>query len=576
MINRAIFFNKFDKEWIEFKNPIEEFRANAIEDVIPILKDIDDRINDKIYLAGFISYEAAPAFDSALKAKNASSFPLCWFGLYDKKSRVVPPDYNSKSFQIKNWNSSISEEKYRQNFQKIREYIRGGYSYQVNYTYRLRSKFAGDPYAYFWDLYQKQNTAYAAYIDIDNFIICSVSPELFFRLDDDLITSLPMKGTASRGRTLREDAETIKNLYRSVKDRAENTMIVDMIRNDLGRISETGTVQVGSMYDVETYQTVLQMTSSVQAKTTASLSRILSAMFPCASITGAPKYKTTEIISELESSPRNIYTGTIGFVLPDRKAQFNVAIRTALIDKKRSTVEYGVGGGIVWDSECKIEYEETRTKIKVLTERAKTFDLLETILWTPDDGYFLRDYHLKRLSDSAKYFAFSLNRDEIEQKLNDKSNYFNNNSNRVRIRLSKNGQTKIISDVIQNGPLTKPVRLEVAHTRVNSSNPLLFHKTTNRQLYENAKKLHPDSDDVILVNERGEITETTIYNIVIKIKGNYITPKLSCGLLPGTYRAWLLDNKKIKEDIIPLDQIRNCDQIFVINSVRKWRKAVLI
>lgn len=576
MINRAVFFNDFDSEWIEFKNPIDEYRANSLEDVIPTLNSIDEKLGDNIYVVGFISYEAASAFDPALKTKESTAFPLCWFGLYNQLSKIDPTDYVNKSYAVGKWVSSVNKKDYYQNFRKITEYIIGGYSYQVNYTYRLRAKFSGDPYSYFWDLYDRQETRYAAYLDLGDMVICSVSPELFFKLDGNTIKSKPMKGTASRGKNLFEDKENIDRLYHSAKDRAENTMIVDMMRNDLGRIAETGSVRVESLYDIERYQTVLQMTSSVQAKTTTSLSRIFASMFPCASVTGAPKCKTTEIISELESTPRKVYTGTIGFVLPQRKAQFNVAIRTVLIDRKLSQAEYGVGGGIVWDSEHMKEYEESRTKVKVLTEKERKFDLLETMLWTPADGYFLLDYHLKRLANSAEYFAFSINLDGIKQEMNNASNKFQNNPHRVRILLSKDGHTTITSDIIPNYPRKETVSLTLAKTHVDSSDRMLFHKTTNRQIYEDAKRMHPNSDDVILVNEQGEITETTLYNIVLQINGKYITPQLSSGLLPGTFRAWLLCNNKVEEKSIRVSDLKKCDQIFVINSVRKWQRAVFV
>ncbi|MCK5033995.1 MAG: bifunctional anthranilate synthase component I family protein/class IV aminotransferase, partial [Calditrichia bacterium] len=547
-----------------------------IKEVISILKTIDNEVRGNIYAAGFISYEAAPAFDPALKAKDLSSFPLCWFGLYNKVSIINPSEYKRKKYEIDNWISSINKGKYYQDIKQIKEYIAGGYTYQVNYTYRLTSKIYGDPFSFFLELVDKQKTNYAAYIDIGDFVICSVSPELFFKLEGDSIISRPMKGTANRGRYIDEDIEKANRLHRSIKDRAENTMIVDMIRNDLGRISDTGSVQVESLYDIEKYQTVLQMTSSVRARTNASISRIFTAMFPCASITGAPKYQTTKIISEIEATPRKVYTGCIGFIMPGRKAQFNVAIRTVLIDRILSQAEYGVGGGIVWESDEREEYEESRTKFKVLTEKKLQFNLLETILWTPQHGYFLLDYHLRRLKDSAKYFSFSYNEDHIEQKLDAISDHFSDKLHKIRLLLAKDGNITTTSDVIQNDSPKGPIRLAFSKIHVDSSDPMLYHKTTNRRMYERAKKIHRDCDDVIFLNECKEITETCIYNLVLKMNRQYITPPVSCGLLPGTFRAWLLDKKEIKEKAIKLREFKNCDEIFVINSLRKWQKAILI
>jgi len=576
MIYEAIIYNHFTNEWFKFQDPLQIFQTSSLKEVISILKTIDKKIRGNIYAAGFIGYEAAPAFDSALKAKDLSSFPLCWFGLYNKVSIINPLDYKRKKYEVDNWISSTNKVKYHQDIKQIKEYIAGGYTYQVNYTYRLTSKFNGDPFSFFLELVDKQRTNYAAYLDIGDFVICSVSPELFFKLDGDSIISRPMKGTATRGRYNDEDIEKANRLHRSIKNRAENTMIVDMIRNDLGRISETGSVEVESLYDVEKYQTVLQMTSTVRARTNASISSIFTAMFPCASVTGAPKYQTTKIISEIEATPRKIYTGCIGFMMPGRKAQFNVAIRTVLIDRVLSKAEYGVGGGIVWDSDETEEYEESRTKLKVLTEKEPEFNLLETILWTPQHGYFLLEYHLRRLKNSAKYFSFSYTEDHIKKRLDANSERFSDKQLKIRLFLAKDGISTITSDLFPIDASTGSIRLAFSKIHVDSSDPMLYHKTTNRQLYEKAKKIHRDCDDVIFFNERKEITETSIYNIVLKINGQYITPPVCCGLLPGTFRAWLLDKKKIKEKPIKLGEFKKCKEIFVINSLRKWQKAILI
>ena len=281
---------------------------------------------------------------------------------------------------------------------------------------RLNSEFSGGEWDFFLNLAQTQNK-YAAYIDTGRYVICSASPELFFKLDGNKIYSHPMKGTAKRGRTTLEDKEQAEWLHNSLKNRAENVMIVDMIRNDLGRIAEIGSVQVPELFTIEKYPTLFQMTSTVQAKTNASLDEIFSALFPCASITGAPKVSTMNIIAELETTPRKIYTGSIGYISPNRKAQFNVAIRTALIDRENKTAEYGVGGGIVWDSTSADEYSEALLKARVLTERPRTFDLIETLLWTPEDGYFLREKHIARMQDSAEYFGFPFSREEFEHQL---------------------------------------------------------------------------------------------------------------------------------------------------------------
>ena len=346
-----------------------------------------------------------------------------------------------------NWQADIERESYNTAIEKIKDYIAQGKTYQVNYTMRLNSEFNGGEWDFFLHLAQTQNK-YAAYIDTGRYVICSASPELFFKLDGNKIYSRPMKGTAKRGRTTLEDKEQAEWLHNSIKNRAENVMIVDMIRNDLGRIAEIGSVQVPELFTIEKYPTLFQMTSTVQAKTNASLDEIFSALFPCASITGAPKVSTMNIIAELETTPRKIYTGSIGYISPNRKAQFNVAIRTALIDRENKTAEYGIGGGIVWDSTSADEYSEALLKARVLTERPQEFSLIETLLWTPEDGYFLREKHTARMQDSAEYFGFPFSREEFEHQLDQLAKHFNS-PQRVRILLNKHGEFKAESKDFQ-------------------------------------------------------------------------------------------------------------------------------
>ncbi|MFM6312193.1 MAG: chorismate-binding protein, partial [Dolichospermum sp.] len=338
---------------------------------------------------------------------------------------------------------------------------------------------------------------YGAYVDIDNFAICSASPELFFDLDDHHLTSRPMKGTAARGLTLVADHAIAKELHFSEKNRAENVMIVDMIRNDIGRIANINTVKVPSLFNVEKYPTVWQMTSTVTAKTTASISEIMAALFPCASITGAPKVRTMEIIQELENTPRRIYTGCIGFISPQGQAQFNVAIRTVLIDKENKQAEYGVGGGIVWDSVSSDEYQECQIKAQVLTLNQPDFSLLETILWQPQNGYFVLNYHLQRLEDSANYFGFKVNINHVKNQLDQLTQSFANQDYKLRLLLDSQGEI-----IYQTMPLLPNnqefVKLGMCCTPIDSSNIFLYHKTTNRQVYEIAKASFPDCDDVLL------------------------------------------------------------------------------
>ncbi|MFC1798381.1 aminodeoxychorismate synthase component I [Thermodesulfobacteriota bacterium] len=576
MAAEIILYNNFIKEWIRFGKPDRTFMAVSLDEVMPVLEKVETMVARGLYAAGFVSYEAAPAFDPALKVDGFSTFPFCWFGLYQSFDIIDLNKCKRSTCELGEWVPSFDRRNYHQNIERIKDFIAAGETYQVNYTYRLHATFKGDPFSFFLDLSNNQKTDYAAFLDIGDYAICSVSPELFFELNGKTITSKPMKGTAPRGRYLDEDKNQIDRLYWSTKNRAENIMIVDMVRNDLARIAETGTVQVKSLYDIERLQTAFQMTSTVTAQTIAPISQIMSALFPCASITGAPKPRTMGIINGLETTPRNLYTGCIGFITPKKKAQFNVSIRTVLIDRKASIAEYGVGGGIVWDSTAGDEFEESLTKARVLKEKYPVFDLLETLLWQQGKGFFLLEYHLKRMRQSAAYFDFRYNENTIVKELERCAKRFADKSYRIRLIVNRDGRISCQSRAVEISASKQPVRLKPSRTIVNSSNSFLYHKTTFRDVYELSKKNEKNCDDVILLNENNEVTETSIYNIVINVNGNRFTPPIACGLLPGTFRAWLLDRNIIQEKRLTLPELESCDDIYVVNSVRKWQKAVLV
>ena len=577
MKNQLVIHDAKLKHWLCFQNPDEIIKADSVDQVVPKLQLVNDLVaKHQMYAAGFISYEASTAFDSVLETHSSGSFPLLWFGLYKKPEIIELPKPTLPTEYQLNWKPSVSEAEYHQAISKIKEYIALGETYQVNYTLRLNAPFNGDSWELFLKLVQAQKADYGAYVDIDNFAICSASPELFFDLDGNYLTSRPMKGTAARGLTLATDHDIANQLHFSEKNRAENVMIVDMIRNDMGKIANINTVKVPHLFNVEKYPTVWQMTSTVTAKTTASLSEIIEALFPCASITGAPKARTMQIIQKLENTPRRIYTGCIGFISPQRQAQFNVAIRTVLIDKENSQAEYGVGGGIVWDSVSSDEYQECQIKAQVLTLNQPDFSLLETILWQPDHGYFVLDYHLQRLQASAIYFDFNLDINSLKTQLDKLTKTFLNQAYKVRLLLDSCGEITYQTMPLSSVNNQEFVKLGMCSTPVDSNNLFLYHKTTNRQVYETAKAAFPDCDDVLLWNERGEITETCIGNSVVELNREFLTPPVKCGLLAGTFRADLLEKGKIREEIITMEMLKYSDRIYIINSVQKWREAVLI
>ena len=619
--------------WLHFTNPQRIISADQLHDVLPALREIEDAVNDGFYAAGFLSYESAPAFDAAhlttetfrpersgaqskdtlaphastsllqdhSSLRSARDFPYLWFGLYPQPRLISLPQPASPKPAL-TWSPTVSHDTYNSAIERIKNQIADGRTYQVNYTMRLKTDFNADTWNFFLHLTQNQNN-HAAYIDAGRFVIASASPELFFQLDGETVTCRPMKGTTHRGRTTLEDVKQAEWLKESEKNRAENVMIVDMIRNDLGRIAKTGSVRVPELFATEKYPTLWQMTSTVRAETDASLTKIFTALFPCASITGAPKVSTMRIISELETTPRKVYTGSIGYIAPQRKATFNVAIRTMLIDRETQTAEYGVGGGIVWDSESGDEYAEALLKARVLTESPPQFSLLETLLWTPEDEFFLHDKHIARLLDSAEYFDFPvtsqlrwsssparaersdsaveaprdvsrppLPNEIIESYLNEISSQFIS-PQRVRLLLNKNGDLSHEAKPFQPAKEDSVLKASLAKQPVNSNNVFLFHKTTYRDMYDSARKDFLDCDDVLLFNEHGELTEFTIGNLVVEMDGKIYTPPISCGLLAGTFRAHLLEMGQVGERVIRVDEIENCKKIFLVNSVRKWQRV---
>ena len=352
-------------------------------------------------------------------------------------------------------------------------------------------------------------------------------------------------------------------------------MIVDMVRNDMGRIASTGSVNVPELFSIEKLPTVWQMTSTVTADTGASFVEIMSALFPCASITGAPKPRTMRIISDLEETPRNIYTGCIGYIAPGRKARFSVAIRTVLIDREKKNAEYGVGGGIVWDSESDEEYRECMTKARIVTGKRRDFALLETILWTSDEGYFLLAKHLKRLSESAEYFTFPVDMTKIGIELQSIRKSLSGTPHRIRLLLYRCGKVSCESMSQDEHAGQQIPGVKLAEKSVDSSDPFLYHKTTNREVYDDAMAASPGFDDVLLWNEKDEITESCIANVVVQYESDLLTPPVSSGLLAGTFRARLLEHNMIREEIITKAMLHNCEKIFLVNSVRRWREVNL-
>jgi para-aminobenzoate synthetase/4-amino-4-deoxychorismate lyase len=607
----VVLYDPSSGAWQRFAQPREIVATEKCGEVMDCLRRVERLVESRgLHAAGFVAYEAAPAFDRALIVREVAGFPLLWFGLFETAEENPPPAHvgwttepvasdlhglgspsyvadGLASLSHNRWQPSATAEEYAAAVAGLRERIAAGETYQVNYTFRLRQP-ARDPWDVFAELVEAQRAPYAAYIETDHFAICSASPELFFDLQGDRITARPMKGTAARGRWPEEDRARSAALAASEKDRAENAMIVDMMRNDIGRIARAGSVRAGDLFRLERYATLWQMTSRVSAVTRASVAEIFAAMFPCASVTGAPKPSTMRIIAQTETAPRRIYTGSVGLIAPGRRARFNVAIRTVLIDKDRQQAEYGVGGGVVWDSTPDGEYRECLLKAGILTARRPEFSLLESMLWTPDEGLWLLDEHLQRLRGSADYFDIPLDsgavtaaldalESRLQAELRDQPAEAGTPAPRkVRLLIDRAGRITIEAAPLDEGYLREPVRLELAAHAVDSADVFLFHKTTHRQVYDAARAGCIEGDDVLLYNLQREVTETCRANIAVRIGGELCTPPVCCGLLAGTLRAKLLAEGKLQERIIPLEMLDACDELLSLNSVRGLQRALLV
>ncbi len=585
----------------------------------------------RFFAVGFVAYEAAPDMDPSLTTREPGASPLVWFALFRAyvPLRVRPGDGGVRRIgdaPALAWRPDLSEEDHAAGIACIKDCIARGHTYQVNYTMRLAAPWgvipadqagetrdrtripreaAPDPDRPAWSslrllraMLEHQGNGYGAYLRTREWIVCSASPELFLERVGPGLVSRPMKGTASRGRWPQEDETRAELLRQSEKERAENLMIVDMVRHDLGRIAETGSVRVTRLFHTERYPALWQLTSEVTCRSRAGLSSLFEALFPAASITGAPKRRTMEIIAELEASPRGVYTGAVGVVEPSGDFCFNVGIRTAWIDRRKAQVTYGTGGGVVWDSTAAAEYQECLLKASVVTRRPlPPFELLETMRWSPAEGYRLLERHIERLRGSAAYFAFPFREDELREKLKELSHELAlapagegsrqertarrtrgrsardaPGTVRVRLLLSRLGSIRLESTPVLSGQEAGGYRVRIARQPVRSENPLLYHKTTWRTPYDRAWAEREGADDIVLWNERGEITETCIANLAVRRQGRWITPPLTCGLLPGTARAELLERGVLHEGVIAREEARKAGVLLLFNSVRgAWR-----
>jgi len=601
--------SKPDQENIEsllFLDPVDRMVCRSGDDAEEFLNILQLRLQEGYYLAGWIGYE----FGAMLEGKIGLAAPdfsgnncsVADLGIFSK-----PLKFNHKTgensfpvgqscsladstYSLASLQPNMSREDFVEALKNVQQYIDAGDTYQVNYTMKLLFDFEGSPEKLYWDLRRNQSVAYGAYIRNGRDRALSFSPELFFRKREAEITVRPMKGTAQRGRNSEEEKENSFALCHDTKNKSENVMIVDLLRNDLSRLMygrQQSRIFVESLFNVESYESLLQMTSTVKADTAQSVMQsiklidLFRALFPCGSITGAPKIRTMQIINELEKERRGIYTGAIGYFGPDGSAVFNVPIRTIRLQGKSG--EMGIGAGITHDSDPVEEWRESLLKGRFLSHKYPDFQLFETMLWQPESGFWLLDEHLQRMEKGAGFFKFSFDHDSLKARLQEEERKFDKRCYRVRLSLQKDGRSFCSAmeceapkrTVLPLSPeeidKTDLPQIDFSGQKMDTENVWCFHKTTRRDIYneEYKKAQNKGLFDYIFVNNDGYVTEGCISNIILYKDGQYITSPVRCGLLAGVMRERLLTgDMPVLETIILEKDVRLAEAIYLCNSVR--------
>jgi para-aminobenzoate synthetase/4-amino-4-deoxychorismate lyase len=628
-----------------FTAPLRILIANESAELPNLFAEIERAVAAGHDAAGFFTYECAHFFEPTVPIRPGQlpAQPLAWIGIYD---RCYSFDHRTGSFPggdppaLEQFHAATSppqpsadpqlkaalaltELQYAERIAAIHEWIRAGDVYQLNFTVPMKVHAPGSSAALYQRLRSRQPVPYGAFLHTQpGRRILSFSPELFFRVDHDAatrrITTRPMKGTAPRGRTNREDHDLAGWLSNDPKNRSENVMIVDLLRNDLGRLSNYGSVRAENLFSVERYPTLLQMTSTVtgELRPGSGFQEIFRALFPCGSVTGAPKVRAMQLIAAIEDQPRGVYTGAIGFFSRELTV-FNVAIRTLVLEGQSLEGQswdlngqhgtMGIGSGIVIDSDPAAEFRECLLKAEFLTRASSpptdAFSLIETLLW---NGEFpLIKLHLDRLEDSAHFFGFPFERATAQAALLTRAASFSKDlcapsiphlsaewvgsqesqrielPRKVRLLLDRDGNLKIESELLPASAITghaQPARVRIAPQRTDPGDPMYFHKTTHRPLYAEALKVAVDAgfDDVLFLNLRGEVTECAIHNVFVEKDGCLFTPPVECGLLPGVHRRHLLETRpSTTERVLYPEDLRHADAIFLSNAVRGLRPATI-
>ena len=572
--------------WL-FEDPVEIISCDDPAGVEDALDRVAKAGREGLYAAGFMAYELGyllePRLAPLLPPERRQ--PLIWMGLFGEPQRLnregiarfLDAQAGNSGHAVEMRGQTIGREPYLDAIGRVKDYIVAGDVYQINFTFHHRFHLTGNPVSLYRDLRRRQPVAHGALLQGPEWHLLSLSPELFVEINDGRAVTRPMKGTALRGATPTEDAEIAAWLRTDAKSQAENLMITDLLRNDLSRVALIGSVQVPDLFTVETYPTVHQMTSTVEARLRPGIGfrEIVERLFPCGSVTGAPKIRAMEIIHELEGGPRGAYTGSVGMVAPGGDLRFNVAIRTLFVGEGGEG-EMGIGSGIVHDSDPAAEFEECLLKGHFLTAPHEGFQLIETMRWSRTDGFYLLERHMKRLESSARFFGIPCDSNAVRALLAETVRGLTGKQ-RIRLLLDLGGGINVSATAVTLPDPPTAVRYAIAGQHVDSRDRHRYHKTTRREVLDNERErlaAETGCDEVLFVNERGELTEGSYTNLFVEKGGWLLTPPLSCGLLDGTLRRELLETgEQVEERILYPHDLDEADAVWLGNSVRGLQPA---
>ncbi|NPC58164.1 aminodeoxychorismate synthase component I [Caenimonas sp. S4] len=549
-----------------FAAPEQELVAQRPCEVLRVLDTVEDLARRGFWCVGYLRYEAAAAFDRNV-AVHAPDGPLAYFSVH--RSPAPFPDMARDIDRVVHWKRTIDRQDFDRSIARIHAAIEAGEVYQVNYTGALAADYLGDPFDLFCALRRSQPRSNAAFIATAEENVLSLSPELFFDWDGATLTCAPMKGTAPRGLTPEIDLRNARELRVSAKERAENVMIVDLVRNDVSRIAELGSVQVTRLFECQAWPTVWQMVSQVEARTQqgTTLAQVFRSLFPCGSITGAPKLRAMHWIRNLEHGRRGVYCGAVGVIQPGGSARFNVPIRTVTIRDGHASC--GIGSGITWGSATQSEWSEWGHKSSFLDQASQPFQLLQTLRL--DIGKFRSlEMHLDRLAWASANFGFRFDRDSVRQKVVETAGDASVTDARVRICLDCRGIAKVEIFPLPPVPEKTPTVRLATHS-ICAPSAFLRHKTTRREHYEQFESDAAGAFDCLLWNPQGEVTEFTRGSVVIeRSNGERVTPPLSSCLLDGVGRALAIAAGQVNEDIVKVAELADARRLWFVNSLRGW------